>query len=139
MTENQPAEGGAAAFVRTASLDLGRCLNEAVEVYRKNFLTLLLAVVLFDVLMHALPREPDELNVGRMLAYTQHLYWKFLSPGGRAARIEALTKRNEGNTILISESTWRIVNDDFETTEWEPLEVKGKADKIVVHEVTGEK
>ena len=51
MTENQPAEGGAAAFVRTASLDLGRCLNEAVEVYRKNFLTLLLAVILFDVLM----------------------------------------------------------------------------------------
>ena len=46
--------------------------------------------VLFDVLTHALPREPDELNVGRMLAYTQHLYWKFLSPGGRAARIEAL-------------------------------------------------
>jgi hypothetical protein len=33
------------------ALDLGRCLNDAVEVYRKNFLTFVLAVILFDVLM----------------------------------------------------------------------------------------
>ncbi len=32
------------------SLDLGRCLNDAMEVYRKNFLTFLLAGILFDLL-----------------------------------------------------------------------------------------
>ena len=52
-----------------------------------------------------------------------------------AARIESLAKNKDENTILISESTWRIVKDDFETTEWEPMEVKGKSEKIVVHEV----
>jgi hypothetical protein len=34
-----------------SALDLGRCLNDAMEVYRKNFLTFVLAAVLFDVLM----------------------------------------------------------------------------------------
>ncbi|HEV2294050.1 MAG TPA: hypothetical protein VGR35_09340 [Tepidisphaeraceae bacterium] len=33
------------------ALDLGRCLNDAMEVYRKNFLAFVLAVILFDVLM----------------------------------------------------------------------------------------
>jgi len=33
------------------TLDLARCLNDAMEVYRKNFLTFVLAAVLFDVLM----------------------------------------------------------------------------------------
>lgn len=33
------------------ALDLGRCLNDAMEVYRKNVLTFVLAVILFDVLM----------------------------------------------------------------------------------------
>lgn len=32
------------------ALDLGRCLNEAMDVYRKNFLTFVLAVILFDLL-----------------------------------------------------------------------------------------
>src|SRR6476660_591050 len=31
-------------------LDLGRCLNDAIDVYRRNFLTLLVAAVLFDLL-----------------------------------------------------------------------------------------
>jgi hypothetical protein len=34
-----------------SSLDLARCLNDAVEVYRKNVLTFVIAAVLFDVLM----------------------------------------------------------------------------------------
>lgn len=32
------------------ALDLGRCLNDAMEVYRKNFLTFLLAGIVFDLL-----------------------------------------------------------------------------------------
>ncbi|MDQ3438869.1 MAG: hypothetical protein M3478_00805, partial [Planctomycetota bacterium] len=32
------------------ALDLGRCLNDAMEVYRKNVLTFILAVILFDLL-----------------------------------------------------------------------------------------
>src|SRR5438132_10914820 len=31
-------------------LDIGRCFNEAIEVYKKNFLPLFLAAILFDVL-----------------------------------------------------------------------------------------
>ena len=33
------------------ALDLRRCLNDAVEVYRKNVLTFVLAVIIFDVLV----------------------------------------------------------------------------------------
>jgi hypothetical protein len=33
------------------ALDLGRCLNDAIEVYRKNVLAFVVAVILFDVLM----------------------------------------------------------------------------------------
>ena len=33
------------------ALDLARCLNDAMEVYRKNVLTFIVAVILFDVLM----------------------------------------------------------------------------------------
>lgn len=32
------------------ALDLGRCLNDAIDVYRNNFLTFVLAVILFDLL-----------------------------------------------------------------------------------------
>ena len=35
----------------TSALDLGRCLNDAMEVYRKNFLVFIVAAVLFEVLM----------------------------------------------------------------------------------------
>jgi len=34
----------------TNSLDLGRCLNEAMDVYKKNFLTFVVAALLFDLL-----------------------------------------------------------------------------------------
>jgi aminopeptidase N len=38
---------------------------------------------LFATLTTALPRERDELSVQRLLAYTQHLYWKFLEESER--------------------------------------------------------
>jgi aminopeptidase N len=40
---------------------------------------------LFDLALRALPRERDELNVQRILSYTQQLYWKFLPEPRRAA------------------------------------------------------
>ncbi len=43
----------------------------------------------------ALPRESDELNVQRVLGYTQQAYWKFLPESGRAAlapRLEAVLR-----------------------------------------------
>jgi hypothetical protein len=47
--EPTPAQPAAQAIPQP-SLDLGRCLNDALEVYRKNFLTFVLAAILFDVL-----------------------------------------------------------------------------------------
>jgi aminopeptidase N len=44
-----------------------------------------------EMLVAALPRERDELNVQRMLSYTQQGYWKFMQAGAR----EALTPRLE--------------------------------------------
>ena len=44
-----------------------------------------------DMLVTALPRERDELNVQRMLSYTQQGYWRFLSDRAR----DALTPRLE--------------------------------------------
>jgi aminopeptidase N len=40
--------------------------------------------------MRALPRETDEQNVQRVLAYLVHAFWKFLPPGVRQARQAAL-------------------------------------------------
>jgi aminopeptidase N len=51
---------------------------------------------LFTTLRAALPREPDELSVQRMLGYTQQLFWRFLSDGERrraVAALEALLRR----------------------------------------------
>jgi aminopeptidase N len=45
---------------------------------------------MFDTLVAALPRETDELNVARMLGYTQQAFWKFLAPEQREARAPAL-------------------------------------------------
>jgi aminopeptidase N len=42
------------------------------------------APALFDLALRALPRERDELNVQRILGYTQQIYWKFLPDGSRA-------------------------------------------------------
>jgi class 3 adenylate cyclase len=55
-----------------------------------------------------------------------------------ASRIETATKLKP-NSILISESTNRVIDDTFETVRWDPIEVKGKSEPIVVYEVIGEK
>jgi aminopeptidase N len=49
------------------------------------------AADVLELLVGALPRERDELNVQRMLSYTQQGYWKFLPARAR----EALTPRLE--------------------------------------------
>ncbi len=52
--------------------------------------------VMFTLLQQSLPRETDELNIARMLTYTQRLFWKFLSPDQRtahAAPLEAMLRR----------------------------------------------
>src|SRR5688572_27066671 len=40
-----------AAVTAKPALDLSRCLNDAMDVYRKNVLTFVIAVILFDVLI----------------------------------------------------------------------------------------
>jgi adenylate cyclase len=54
------------------------------------------------------------------------------------SRIESLTKSCP-NGILISEATYEAVNDSFEVKAWEPVEVKGKTERINVFEVLGSK
>jgi aminopeptidase N len=49
------------------------------------------AAAVLEMLVAALPRERDELNVQRMLSYTQQGYWKFLPAAAR----DALTPRLE--------------------------------------------
>lgn len=53
-------------------------------------------------------------------------------------RIETLTKEHP-NAILISESVYQEVKDWVETRAWDPIEVKGKKEKIRVYEVLGRK
>jgi len=53
-------------------------------------------------------------------------------------RIESITK-DHPNSILISESIFKKVNDVVQTNAWEPLFVKGKKEKIHVYEVLGRK
>ncbi|MBC7920906.1 MAG: response regulator [Ferruginibacter sp.] len=53
-------------------------------------------------------------------------------------RIECLTK-DRPNCVLISESTYDRVKDLVHTTRWEPLEVKGKLNRVTVYEVSGRK
>ncbi|MCB0836936.1 MAG: response regulator [Bacteroidetes bacterium] len=53
-------------------------------------------------------------------------------------RIETLTK-DTPNTILMSNGVYEKVKDYVYTKAWEPIEVKGKKDKILVHEVLGRK
>lgn len=50
------------------------------------------------------------------------------------ARIESLT-RQKPDSVLISESTYRLIGDAFEVTAWEPVAVKGKDEPIIVYEV----
>jgi class 3 adenylate cyclase len=53
-----------------------------------------------------------------------------------ASRIETMTKRKP-NSILISESTMVEVDEAYETTEVESLEMNGKKEPVRVFEVTG--
>lgn len=53
-------------------------------------------------------------------------------------RIESLTK-DQPNRILISESTYAVVKDLVHTRQWEPVEVRGKLQKITVYEVLSRK
>jgi aminopeptidase N len=51
---------------------------------------------LIDRLVVALPRETDELNLQRMLSYTQQAYWEFLPAAGRdalAPRLERVLRQ----------------------------------------------
>ncbi len=51
---------------------------------------------LLDTLLTAVDAEPDELNLSRQLSYLQATFWRFLSPGERAARgprVEALLRK----------------------------------------------
>jgi aminopeptidase N len=47
---------------------------------------------MFYMLGTALPREADELNVARMLSYTQQVFWKFLLPDNRDRHAAALER-----------------------------------------------
>ncbi len=51
-------------------------------------------------------------------------------------RIESLTKEHP-NSILISDGIYQKTKDLIEAKAWEPLYVKGKKEKILVHEVFG--
>jgi aminopeptidase N len=48
--------------------------------------------VMFDLLIAALSREPDELTVARMLSYAQQAFWRFLPADERDRRAPALER-----------------------------------------------
>jgi aminopeptidase N len=47
---------------------------------------------MFQALTTALPREPDELTVQRMLSYGQQLFWKYLTPQDSTRRAAAFER-----------------------------------------------
>jgi aminopeptidase N len=47
---------------------------------------------LFDMIAAALPREPDDLTVQRMLSYLQQAFWKFLTADERDGRAPSLER-----------------------------------------------
>jgi aminopeptidase N len=54
----------------------------------------------FDALLAALPLEADELNLQRMLGYSQQAYWRFLKAAdraGRSPRLEATLRKGLGD------------------------------------------
>ena len=51
-------------------------------------------------------------------------------------RIESLTINNP-NKVLISESVYKKISQQFNFKEWEPVQVKGKTRKITVYEILG--
>ncbi|MEO0894885.1 MAG: adenylate/guanylate cyclase domain-containing protein [Bacteroidota bacterium] len=51
-------------------------------------------------------------------------------------RIESLTK-DHPNSVLISAKVYNAIADKVQAKAWEPMELKGKRDKIQVYQVTG--
>ncbi len=51
-------------------------------------------------------------------------------------RIESLTK-DKPNAILISDGIYEKTKDILKTKAWEPINVKGKKEKIMVYEIIG--
>jgi aminopeptidase N len=47
---------------------------------------------MLDLLLGSVPREKDDLNLQRMLGYTQQAYWRWLEPSERASIAPALEK-----------------------------------------------
>ena len=87
--------------------------------------------------------------VGHPLPYIAREIQVAIRPGARStgadvrgmavnigARIESLTKEKP-DSVLISESTFRIIGDAFDVSAWDPVTVKGKDDPITVYEVFG--
>ena len=53
-------------------------------------------------------------------------------------RIETVTSEYP-NSILISDSIYKKTKDIIDTKEFEPIQVKGKKEKILVHQILEEK
>ncbi len=53
-------------------------------------------------------------------------------------RIESITK-DYPHSVLINDSVYQEVKEVINTKEWDPIQVKGKKEKIIVHEVLGVK
>lgn len=84
------------------------------------------APAVLEMLMAALPRERDELNVQRMLGYTQQAYWKFVPAASRAAlapRLERLLRSgiDAAPTASLKSAWFSALRDAAQTTptlEW---------------------
>jgi len=68
------------------------------------------AASFLDLAARALPAEVDEQNVQRILGYTTHAFWQFLSPEERVARapaLEAMLREGIAHAFYASEkSAW---------------------------------
>ncbi len=76
---------------------------------------------MLDVLLAALPRERDELNLQRMLGYTQQAYWKFVPAGTRTAtapRLERVLRAglDAAPTASLKSAWFSALRDIAETT-----------------------
>ena len=73
-----------------------------------------------EVLLIALPREQDELNLQRMLSYTEQGYWKFLPPAARdrlAPRLERILRHgvDAAGTASIKSAWFSALRDVAQT------------------------
>lgn len=72
-----------------------------------------------------------------LVTWGQKSTWSYTVIGDSvnvAARLQALNK-NYGTQILISESTYELIKDDFETRRVELVQFKGKTSLTLVYEV----